>query len=144
MSYLPRWIVSSAAYSITLAPTVLSGTVALSPVVNPSYAIPILYQITTNSSGDGTGTSDMAAEGYITLTGSVATAHRSIDNNGNVTTTYYFYVVEFRPSALRQAVGGASGPRSFALPSGQNEPASVTVLPSIYKGNYVNILVDPR
>jgi len=150
--YLPSFIVKSANYSITLTGGVLEKALAITPVSQYGGAIS-MYQIVTNSVGDGVGQSDMAAEGWLTLDGpsgsdwTTVTAHRAVDNMGSTNTTYYFSVIEFANVMLRQAVlhnaQSGIGPRSFLLHRGQAR-GGTGVLPNVYKGGFQYDCVDPR
>lgn len=150
--YTPSAIRTFVSNVITLTPGVLSASIGIGTVSKAS-SIVTLHSIATTSSGDGTGSSDMGAEGYVELTGSVGsdwttvTAFRSIDNAG-CSTSYFFNVVEWYGGFLRgpiqhNAVAGV-GSKAIIFHRGNAEPASVGVLPTVYKGGWQYDCADFR
>lgn len=139
-AFIPSFIISAKQYSCVLTAGNLTHTVTLSPAVSTTYGGVYANAISTNSSGDGVGASDMGSEVGIELTNSTtATCTRGIDNAA-VSSTIYFTAIEFARQMIRQSVqrGSSSGSitavgsKAFLL-SGMAYRGGTGILPSGYK-----------
>lgn len=146
MTFIPRFVNSSTQYTCTLTPGVLTQNFSLSPTVNYDYSSVILYDIASDSTGDGVGASDMGAEGHVVLdsSGTFITCSRSIDNHGT-NITFRMHVVEFRPALFKQPFrSGGTGSHAFVLPNGKIVPGATGVLPVTYQTGWQYTVLDPK